>query len=242
MSLDIRIINLDRATERRRAVEAQLRERGLDGHFVAAVDGERHDLAEFRPFRTASSFLFRPLERGEVGCFASHYRLWQECVATRRPMLILEDDCVLSEGIGDVVEALPGLLDKYPYIRLAGHRLRRGKVLLGLSGGQSIRRLGKGPLGTGAYAIAAPAAARLLRHAAVWSRPVDNYVDSFWIHGVLPLAIVPYPVGDARTASMIGKTRYVQNHRLHKLCRQLCRHTHTLRRLTFKLGPAWQHR
>jgi GR25 family glycosyltransferase involved in LPS biosynthesis len=32
---------------------------------------------------------------GEMGCFDSHYRLWQKCIELDKPILIFEDDVVL---------------------------------------------------------------------------------------------------------------------------------------------------
>ena len=34
---------------------------------------------------------------GEVGCFLSHYRIWEECVDTGENVLVLEDDVILDE-------------------------------------------------------------------------------------------------------------------------------------------------
>jgi GR25 family glycosyltransferase involved in LPS biosynthesis len=38
------------------------------------------------------------LNPGEQGCFYSHYRLWQRCVELNEPILIFEDDIILSRG------------------------------------------------------------------------------------------------------------------------------------------------
>ena len=32
---------------------------------------------------------------GVIGCFDSHYRLWQKCVELNEPIIIFEDDCVI---------------------------------------------------------------------------------------------------------------------------------------------------
>ena len=32
------------------------------------------------------------LTKGEVGCFLSHWKIWEECVRLNEPVLILEDD------------------------------------------------------------------------------------------------------------------------------------------------------
>jgi glycosyl transferase family 25 len=241
--LDIRVINLDRAPDRRENVETQFRKQDLAWTFFSAVDGQNHDLSPYRRFLDVNPYLYRPLLSGEIGCFASHYRLWEECVATQTPLLIFEDDCILDDDIKEVAAALPGLLETHPYIRLAGHIPRRGSVLRKLATGRSLARLNRGPHGTVAYAIAPAAAERLIRHADLWNRPVDNYIDTFWLHGVLPIAVQPYPVRPGRFPSMVfaGRPtlRYAQR-RVHRVSRSLYRKTQTIRRWLLKLTPAWQ--
>jgi GR25 family glycosyltransferase involved in LPS biosynthesis len=39
---------------------------------------------------------------GEMGCFDSHYRLWQKCVELNEPILIFEDDVILVRPFIDV--------------------------------------------------------------------------------------------------------------------------------------------
>ena len=52
-----------------------------------------------------------PITKGEVGCFLSHYKLWQRCIESNEPYLILEDDAIIS--------------DKFSYDEL--YRLIRGE-------------------------------------------------------------------------------------------------------------------
>jgi len=37
------------------------------------------------------------LTHGEVGCFLSHYRLWELCIKINRPIIVLEDDAMLTD-------------------------------------------------------------------------------------------------------------------------------------------------
>ena len=38
------------------------------------------------------------LTKGEVGCFLSHWRIWEECVRIDEPILILEDDAIITDN------------------------------------------------------------------------------------------------------------------------------------------------
>lgn len=61
------------------------------------------------------------LTLGEQGCFYSHYRLWQKCVEINEPIIIWEDDIILSRPYKPVkwddvlIVALghPGKTEKY---------------------------------------------------------------------------------------------------------------------------------
>ena len=37
------------------------------------------------------------ITKGEVGCFLSHYKLWQRCIESNEPYLILEDDAIVTD-------------------------------------------------------------------------------------------------------------------------------------------------
>ncbi len=38
------------------------------------------------------------LTKGEVGCFLSHWKIWEECIRLNEPVLILEDDAIITEN------------------------------------------------------------------------------------------------------------------------------------------------
>lgn len=239
--MDIRIINLERSPDRRESALRQLADLGLEAAISTAVDGATIDLDRYRPFlRPAHRLLHRPLTPGEVGCFASHHRLWQECVAADRPLLILEDDFLLTADFRGVIDRLPEIVRRFRYVRLAGSLPRASKPLEVLPDGRSVARLTKGPHGTVAYALTPEAAALLLVHATAWREPVDHYVDSFWIHGLLPFCIAPYPVSCPRGGSLIEPSRFDRGGRLERLTRQIVRVPRTVRRLAFQASPAWR--
>lgn len=87
-----RYINLDRAGERRRHMEAKLGEHGLDGIVTRFAAREGDD----RPYG---------ITRNELGCFLSH----QEIVTSAdpaRPLLVLEDDIHFPERAGSIFSRL----------------------------------------------------------------------------------------------------------------------------------------
>lgn len=191
------IINLKRSTDRRRKMEDQLKSVSLPFEFFPAIDGR---LGEHRTFNHYSEEFCirkwrRPLTPGEVGCFASHYLLWQRCVEQNLPLLILEDDVVIGRGFESAVRAAHQIVNSIGYVRLSGIRVSESRAYpMSVCAPWSVVRFLRGPLGSQCYAISPIAAGTLLRHADQWDQPVDNYMDSFWRHGILCLGLHPFPV------------------------------------------------
>ena len=49
-----------------------------------------------------------PLTKGEVGCFLSHWQIWNKCIELNQPVLILEDDAILTDKFDmEEIEELP---------------------------------------------------------------------------------------------------------------------------------------
>lgn len=92
------MINLDRRADRRTKMEACFEELGLEYQRVAAVDGQDIDEAflEAEGIRTMPEFVEpyhgRAVKAGEIGCFLSHHRVWQEVANHGVPAAVLEDD------------------------------------------------------------------------------------------------------------------------------------------------------
>jgi GR25 family glycosyltransferase involved in LPS biosynthesis len=93
-------INLDRSQDRRAAIEAQLVKIGLDKRYerLSAVDGVAGLAANMGHGRSITP--------GELGCWLSHRFAWARCLQRSNPCHVMEDDAVLSDGIGDRIQAI----------------------------------------------------------------------------------------------------------------------------------------
>jgi GR25 family glycosyltransferase involved in LPS biosynthesis len=89
-------INLDRRTDRRAEIEAELTHFGLLPHYrrFSAVEGNGLNLSN--PFLTS----------GEMGCFSSHYLLLKESLGLDRHLHVIEDDVVFSFATAEVINTL----------------------------------------------------------------------------------------------------------------------------------------
>lgn len=210
------VINLARDATRRAHMEALLGRIGLSAEFVAAVDGNTlpaADRAGYDPAR-ALRFYGKPMLDTEIGCYLSHYRLWQRLLREGiAAALILEDDI-------DIEPTLPGLIQdlmacpEWLVVRLHTMRGRvltprgaafQGRLVADLGNGAGLFRLRTHTLGAAAYLIRAEGARRLLAYGARIALPIDQTMDRYWDNGIAPYVVRPFPVRQrADFASSIG--------------------------------------
>ncbi|XP_067277851.1 procollagen galactosyltransferase 1 [Pseudorasbora parva] len=96
---EVFMINLKRRDDRRERMLAALREQEIDCKIIAAVDGKAMNVSEINAMGIhmlpgySDPYHGRPLTKGELGCFLSHYNIWKE-IADRglKASLVLEDD------------------------------------------------------------------------------------------------------------------------------------------------------
>lgn len=92
--MNIFVINLPKAIERRQFQKKQLSRLGLDYQIIAATT--INDIDE-ETYKKHYYDWQRPLQKTEVACYFSHQKLWKRVVKDDNPALILEDDIVLSK-------------------------------------------------------------------------------------------------------------------------------------------------
>lgn len=201
--MKILVVSLRRKPERAAEVSARLDVLGLEHELFPAVDGTRGEHEAWRQYDEAACL--REFGKGllppEIGCFASHYSIWRRCAQDRVPVLILEDDVTIMDGFPEAVKHAEAHLEDCRLIRLAGLFERPFRAMKDLNGHQLVRFL-RGPQGTQAYMISPQGAEALLRAADRWVEPVDHFLDRFWLHRVLPYAILPFEIAHDEAAEM----------------------------------------
>lgn len=220
------VINLTRSFERRRTMARRLDQLGIVHEFFTAIDGRAGEHLQFSNYSEAKCLRAwrRPLTPGEVGVFASHYLLWRRCAERNEPLIIMEDDVELSPSYPDVIQVLPALSD-FGYLRLAGIGKSASRAIrYEMPVGRRVVRYTNGPMGAQCYALFPAAARALLAKAESWLLPVDNYLDSFWLHGVGCLGLLPFETSipevqstvreDGRSPSAVMRGRVARPKRL----------------------------
>lgn len=237
--MKIFLINLGRSVQRLEAMTAALAAVGLPFERFAAIDGNAADELPFLRFDDERSRWVRgiALAPGERGAAASHVALWRRCVELAEPIVVMEDDVYVGGALPAVLETVAGRVERYGLLRLFMFFPRPSRVVESL-GGIEIARYRRGGTGLQCYAIAPPAAAALLAGASPMLFPVDVYVERFWVHGVIPYAVHPFPVGlrdYAEFPSEIGYRQERQRSPGRRLRREVFRAVDDARRALFNL-------
>ena len=149
------------------------------------------------------------LTPNEIGCYLSHYRLYEKIIGENiQRAVILEDDVEISDDFPKILHALNGAPDDWEFIRLAGIRARKGKEVAKLSDKYRVVRLLNTACGAQAYLINLRGAKKLLKYGREITRQLDIMIDRYWENGLRIMAVLPYPASPSdRFDSTIGPGR-----------------------------------
>jgi len=198
--MKIFIINLERSTNRK--IEMQNEMQKLNNNFEViffdAVDAKlnKHIFYKDKYFSKLTKYLIgKNLSDGEIACFASHFLLWEKCVELNEPIIILEDDIIIQphfeEGIKNIVKS------NYNFVKLSSINIdAKKKQKTNHHQNKHFILSLKGVDGTQGYYITPVAAKAFINHSTKWIKPVDNYMESFWIHSVPTITYTPRLIDD----------------------------------------------
>ncbi|MFT7372250.1 MAG: glycosyl transferase family 25, partial [Oleiphilaceae bacterium] len=194
------VINLAGSDERWASTSRRLSELKVPFERFEAVDGRvsPHPLFERHDDKRRQKYRGRALSGGELGCFASHFLLWQRCVELDEPIVVMEDDITIDDSYYEALNIAESNIDSLKYLRLAGTYLkRRPYKKIGELGSFDLIDHIKGPAGTLCYVISPKAAKIFVQHADVWFLAVDDYMDRYWHHHINCYSLMPFPIGIA---------------------------------------------
>lgn len=191
----IYVINLDRSTDRKENIIKQFETLGVKPKFFSAVDGKTRDHAIFNKYNDGfrNKVKGKSLTRGQLGCFASHYLIWERCVQCKKAIIVLEDDALINKELFlSFLKASKFFSEKYECIRLfANHDKKHKAIRIEEKSGFSIAKFTKGHKRSTGYFITPGGAEKLLKHANTWFLTLDIYMDRFWDHGVECYGTIP---------------------------------------------------
>jgi glycosyl transferase family 25 len=203
------VISMADAYERRARFEERARNAPVPWSFRPAHTG-LHPALHYDE-QSAIVFKGRPLRPGELGCFSSHYAAWEDLQSdVADQYLVLEDDVIVDwTFIGKLAEVNLAEMG-INYLRLYYKFPVRASLVKEnfVERARSIVELSGPAFGTQGYAITKAGAQIFLNHCRAVVRPVDDEMDRSWVHGLLNLAVFPFPIMEESAASTIGDVRF----------------------------------
>ena len=186
-SPEIIVISLKRATERRLSIERQFCELNLPFRFFDAIDGKQgHELFAHYDANKARRIGEIPLTPGHLGCYASHFIVWQHCIDLGKPIVVLEDDAMIFSGpFLNFIAQASDLPQEIECVRLFKNKSRNKKSWQVFEqDGLAIAKFLRGHKSATGYYLTPSAAQKFLKYGERWAEPVDIEMDQFWANGV----------------------------------------------------------
>jgi glycosyl transferase family 25 len=227
-NIPIYVINLARAGDRLASMQAVLGRLNLAFERIEAVDAAELTPDRVRtlvvprlgaaiaqlPFflRTDASgpMIYIPehhryLVAGEIACHVSHSRAITACIESAADgAMIFEDDVEIDADFPALLQAVSELPRGRRIVKFEGlARVRELNLPVARAGGRDINLMLKPTTGAAAYYISREAAVHLLPRLFPIREPYDAFLRQYWRHGIDVLEMVPFPVRQRPTGSMI---------------------------------------
>ena len=213
--LPIFVISLARAEGRRAAMRARLDKLGADYEIVDAVDGATLTADDYGDNILRRDKFRRKFGReildGEIGCYLSHYRLWERMVAEKIPSaLVLEDDTDWDEDLLAVADDIDNLDWAWGVVLLSNMERKkiRGRVLAPVGDNRQVLLCSKRRVTTAGYVISQMGAWALLQYCREITAPIDMSYGEWWQSEIPFYAVSPPVVWQTEPESLIVKERF----------------------------------
>ena len=196
------IIHLNRAVKRKKTVQSIILNMECEAKIIDAIDGSILTSQYISQYCNYNNY-FSPkypftLNNGEIGCFLSHREAWKAIVNEKLEAgLIIEDDCQIDKKKFDKSFKIAlKLVKKLGYIQFQTREMPTNAVEIKNTDGVTILRPKTIPLRTSAQLISYDAALLLLDKSKKIDRPVDGFLQLFWLTGQNISCIFPSGVSD----------------------------------------------
>ena len=207
--MPIFVISLARATTRRENMRARLDKLGADYEIVDAVDGAQLAPADYENHLRRDEFRRkhgRDITNGEIGCFLSHYGLWERIACAKHECaLVLEDDAVWGDDFADVIGHVVNCGWEWEVVLLSHFHAQPDALLVcELGGARKLVRHGRYPgITTASYLIRPSGARKLREHCRIIREPLDCMYVRYWRHGAVFYHVDPPPVWQDETPTQV---------------------------------------
>ena len=193
------VINLDSRVDRKEYMLQQLKQCGLPFQFVSAVRGSELQKKHRRFYRRFLSYksIGRELVDNEIGCYWSHYSVWERIVADEiKEAIIFEDDVIISEMFKTIIDHRASWIpNNWGIINLAwdtnDHHVYENIEHICCFPDYKLFRFPIHVDRTACYMLNTASAKVLLNKALPIYRPVDSFLGSTKNHGLSIFGIMP---------------------------------------------------
>ncbi|STO65078.1 Lob1 protein [Haemophilus parahaemolyticus] len=200
--IKIYIINLEKSIDRRDFISKQFNNlpRKIDYQFFKAVYGKEepnHPL--FLKYNEKKRFERKGhyMSLSQLGCFASHYLLWQKCIELNQGIIVLEDDAIIHSNFLEALEFISSDKNHFEFLWLSppapAKRNQKGKMIYSLDKIE-ITHYKEGWGNATGYFITPKSAKKLLDYCEEWILDVDIMMERYWENKVDYLALSPFCV------------------------------------------------
>jgi len=204
------VVSLQGALDRRERFVARASENIISFEFFDACSGLIPAL-NYEP-SVALKEHGRALQDGELGCYSSHYSIWEQLLSDKEydQYIVLEDDIIADWRRLKQIAEFPFAEAGLHYVRLYQKSPARFIVLERQFINRDLKliRLLDSAYGTQGYLITRAGARAFLDGCRQVRRPIDDEMDRWWAHGIPNLALFPFPLLEEAVGSEIGVVRF----------------------------------
>lgn len=191
---NVYMINLLRRPERRRRMQHCFDELGIQAEIMDAVDGKtlNHTILKSMGVKLmtgyADPYHKRPMTMGEIGCFLSHYQIWNKVIENDyESVMVLEDDVrfepYFRQKVNYVLNELQKLNTEWDLVYLGRKRMQEQEEPL-VEGSRNLVHAGYSYWTLG-YILSSRGAKKLLA-----AKPLENMVP---VDEYLPILFDKHP-------------------------------------------------
>ena len=168
-------------------------EHSLDFTFFDAINGETEHPPILNDYSNEKRLAKKgySLNPGELGCFASHYSLWQKCFLLNEPIVILEDDIQFNEHLNTVLVCIEKYIQQLGLVRLSRTLKPSFIKLFSMPNESMMVKYTKPAKGGMGYVLSPKAAKKLINKTKDWHDPADDFLEKEWLHNVKIFGVEP---------------------------------------------------
>jgi glycosyl transferase family 25 len=210
VTVEIVVISLPSASERRRKIDAQFEGTGLEWSYFDAHTSLKHSGLRYDPNEAKKRF-GRTLSAPEIAVCSSQVAVLSDFLehGSTEYVLVLEDDVIFDTDF-PLTQFCAFCSEKgIDYVRLFGKHYADA-VRLGFFFDRSIVRYKSSPAGAQAYLMSKAGARKFVEGYRSIDATVDLAMDRFWDLGLPIYSIFPYPIIERYSPTSIPMPPYVR--------------------------------